>query len=40
MSAVHTFRLDLTWDLLQAISRVDRFLAQHLAARTVAYFKN
>ncbi|MBK9176522.1 MAG: Fic family protein [Flavobacteriales bacterium] len=25
MSVVHTFRLDLTWDLLQAISRVDRF---------------
>ena len=28
MSAVHTFRLDLTWDLLQAISRVDRFAGE------------
>jgi len=28
MSAVHTFRLDLTWDLLHAISLVDRFAGE------------
>lgn len=28
MSVVHTFRLDLTWELLQAISRVDRFAGE------------
>jgi len=28
MSTVHTFRLDLTWDLLQAIRRMDRFAGE------------
>lgn len=28
MTTVHTFRIDLTWELLQAISRVDRFAGE------------
>ena len=28
MSTVHTFRVELTWELLQAISRVDRFAGE------------
>src|SRR6187402_2489727 len=28
MSKLHTFRLDLTWDLVQELSRIDRFTGE------------